>query len=152
MKPASENIELLKLENHFCFPVYVASRLLIRQYHPYLSEIGLTYPQYLVMLVLWEKNEQTVNEIKEKLYLNTNTVTPLLKRMEKLSLLERERSKKDERKVLLKLTPKGIKLKEKAGEIPKAFTEKICDYEGMSDDMINMKNFLEKIIKLMSND
>jgi DNA-binding MarR family transcriptional regulator len=98
--------EQLKLENQLCFPVYAASRLITRIYQPYLDEIGITYPQYLVLLVLWEKDEVTVNEISRKLILNTNTTTPLLKRLEAQGLVSRRRSGEDERKVIIALTAK----------------------------------------------
>ena len=108
----------LKLENQLCFPVYAASRLIIRQYQPFLDKIGITYPQYLVMLVLWEQDGISVNEITQKLILNTNTVTPLLKRMESLGLITRARSGEDERKVVITLTERGRELKEQAALIP----------------------------------
>ncbi|NJO70307.1 MAG: MarR family transcriptional regulator, partial [Bacteroidetes bacterium] len=78
--------EQLKLENQLCFPVYAVSRLITREYQPYLNKLGITYPQYLVLLVLWEHSSMTVNEISQKLILNTNTITPLLKRMESLGI------------------------------------------------------------------
>ncbi|HLP05717.1 MAG TPA: MarR family transcriptional regulator, partial [Paludibacter sp.] len=81
--------EQLKLENQVCFPLYAASRLIIRAYQDDMDRLGITYPQYLVLMVLWENGEQTVNEIADKLILNTNTVTPLLKRMETAGLLTR---------------------------------------------------------------
>jgi hypothetical protein len=84
--------EQLKLENQLCFPVYAASRLIIREYQPYLDKLGITYPQYLVLMVLWETNHVSVNEISQKLILNTNTVTPLLKRMESQGIINRQRS------------------------------------------------------------
>ena len=85
--------EQLKLGNQLCFRLYTASRLITQAYHPLLSGIGLTYPQYLVMMVLWEQDAQPVNDIAKKLYLETNTVTPLLKRMEAEGFVERSRSK-----------------------------------------------------------
>lgn len=108
----------LKLENQLCFRLYAASHLITRQYKPYLDKLGITYPQYLVFMVLWEHKNMTVNAISKKLLLNTNTVTPLLKRMETQGWLHRKRSKDDERKVLVKLSEKGSQLKEKASDIP----------------------------------
>jgi DNA-binding MarR family transcriptional regulator len=81
--------EQLKLNNQLCFPVYAASRLITREYQPHLDKLGVTYPQYLVLMVLWETDGISVNEIAQKLILNTNTVTPLLKRMELLNLISR---------------------------------------------------------------
>lgn len=110
--------EHLKLSNQLCFPVYAASRLITREYQPYLDQLGITYPQYLVLLVLWEKDGIPVTEVADKLILNTNTLTPLLKRMETMGILKRRRSDKDERKVVISLTEKGVKLKNKASGIP----------------------------------
>ena len=110
--------EQLKLDNQLCFRLYTAARLITQAYYPLLKEIGLTYPQYLVMMVLWEQNRQRVNDIARRLYLETSTVTPLLKRMEQDGLIERSRSGEDGREVLVSLTRKGRKLEEKAGCIP----------------------------------
>ena len=110
--------EQLKLENQICFPLYAASRLIIRAYQPDLDKLGITYPQYLVLMLLWEHNEMTVNQIAEKLILNTNTVTPLLKRMETDGILTRVQSQQDQRKVLVSLTDKGLKMQEEAAQIP----------------------------------
>ena len=96
--------EALKLDNQLCFRLYTASRLITQAYYPYLTEIGLTYPQYLVMMVLWEQDGQPVNDIARRLYLETNTVTPLLKRMEAAGLLVREKESADGRKVIIRLT------------------------------------------------
>lgn len=112
------NYEQLKLENQICFPFYAISRLIIRQYQPFLDEFGITYPQYLVLLVLWETDGLSVNDISRKLILNTNTITPLLKRMETLGLVKRTKSKTDERKVMITLTDKAWALREKAAGIP----------------------------------
>lgn len=108
----------LKLENQLCFRLYTASRLITQAYHPLLVKIGLTYPQYLVMMVLWENDGQKVNDIAKRLYLETNTVTPLLKRMEAEGLVRRTRSEEDGRQVIVSLTPKGRKLEQEAGCVP----------------------------------
>ena len=139
--------EQLKLGNQLCFRLYTASRLITQAYHPLLSGIGLTYPQYLVMMVLWEKDGQPVNDIAKKLYLETNTVTPLLKRMEAEGFVERSRSKADARQVIVSLTEKGRKLEEKASCIPyelggavacRSITpESAPQLYGMLDDLIN---------------
>ena len=117
--------EQLKLENQLCFPFYAVSRLIIRAYQSDLDKLGITYPQYLVMMVLWENNELTVNEIAEKLILNTNTITPLLKRMETMGLLTRTQSKTDQRKVMVSLTVEGHTMKEKAACIPFNLLQKL---------------------------
>lgn len=110
--------EQLKLENQLCFPLYAASRLVIRAYQPDLDRLGITYPQYLVLMLLWEHEEMPVNTIAEKLILNTNTVTPLLKRMEAEEIVIREQSKTDQRKVMVRLSEKGLAMQEQASEIP----------------------------------
>ena len=110
--------EALKLENQLCFRLYTASRLITQAYHPLLEEIGLTYPQYLVMMVLWEQDNMPVNDIAKRLYLETNTVTPLLKRMEAEGFVSRKKGDKDARQVIVSLTPKGRKLEEKASCVP----------------------------------
>ena len=110
--------EQLKLENQLCFRLYTASRLITQAYHPYLSELGLTYPQYLVMMVLWEKDRMPVNDIARKLYLETNTVTPLLKRMEAEGFIQRTRGAEDARQVIVSLTEKGKTIEDKASCIP----------------------------------
>lgn len=104
----------LKLGNQLCFPIYALSRMITKTYRPYLDKLGITYPQYLVLMVLWEKNELTVKEISLLLYLESNTLTPLLKRMEKNGIIKRERSQEDERSVIITLTAKGITLQKKA--------------------------------------
>lgn len=111
--------EALKLDNQLCFRLYSASRLLTQAYHPLLSEYGLTYPQYLVLMVLWEKDPQLVGDIAGRLMLETNTVTPLLKRMESAGLVQRRRGgSADGRQVLVSLTPKGRNLEGALSCIP----------------------------------
>ena len=120
--------EELKLENQLCFRLYTASRLLTQAYSPLLSEHGLTYPQYLVLLVLWEKDAQPVNDIAKHLYLETNTVTPLLQRMEKEGILTRNKGRKDARQIIVSLTKKGLELQEKLSGVPFAVGKTaICD-------------------------
>jgi DNA-binding MarR family transcriptional regulator len=110
--------ETLKLENQLCFPLYACSREIIRKYKPFLDRIGLTYTQYLVMMVLWERKNTTVKELGECLYLDSGTLTPLLKRLETKNLLRRERSPDDERQVAIMLTADGEAVKKRAAEIP----------------------------------
>ena len=108
----------LILENQLCFPLYAAARKVTGLYTPYLKEIGLTYTQYLVMMVLWEKDGIRISDICGRLRLDTGTVTPMLKKMEDEGLLNRSRCADDERTVLITLTKKGRELKEKARDIP----------------------------------
>jgi DNA-binding MarR family transcriptional regulator len=143
--------EQLKLENQLCFPFYAASRLIIRAYQEDLDALGITYPQYLVMMVLWEDQEITVNQIAEKLILNTNTITPLLKRMETMGLITRTPSKTDQRKVMIGLTEEGKNMREKAAEIPSRLLQrlKIDPTEESLQDFHNMKNQLNALIDLL---
>ena len=120
--------EEFKLDNQLCFRLYTASRLITQAYHPLLAEQGLTYPQYLVLLVLWEKDAQPVNDIAKRLYLETNTVTPLLKRMENEGLLARAKGKEDARQMIVSLTGKGKALQKKLKEVPQTVGNAvICD-------------------------
>ncbi|MBR5108330.1 MAG: MarR family transcriptional regulator [Bacteroidales bacterium] len=120
--------EAFKLDNQLCFRLYTASRLLTQAYHPLLSECGLTYPQYLVLLVLWEKDAQPVNDIAKRLLLETNTVTPLLQRMEKEGFLIRKKGEKDARQMIVSLTGKGIELQNQLAAVPATVGNAvICD-------------------------
>lgn len=121
-----------------------------REYQPFLDELQITYPQYLVLMVLWENDCISVNEIAKKLILNTNTITPLLKRMEQQGLLNRTREDKDERKVIVQLTKKGMNLQEEASKIPEEFIKRLSDSELKIDDLIQLKESLNSIISLLS--
>ncbi|WP_194976478.1 MarR family winged helix-turn-helix transcriptional regulator [Aquiflexum lacus] len=142
-------MDQLKLANQICFPVYAASRLIIREYQPHLDKIGITYPQYLVLLVLWENDGMAVNDIAHKLILNTNTVTPLLKRMETLGLVSRIRSEEDERKVIVRLTAKGSEMKVEAAHIPFSLMADISPDELKMEELLAMKNKLEEWIEFL---
>lgn len=134
----------LKLENQLCFPLYTASRLVVQAYTPLLKSLNLTYPQYLVLLILWEKDGISVGQITARLYLDTNTVTPLLKRMESEGWLFRERSKSDERKVEVRLTEKGREAEKKAVEIPNQLVQGLtCSSETLQE----LKTLLDKLIQ-----
>ncbi|ADQ78224.1 transcriptional regulator, MarR family [Paludibacter propionicigenes WB4] len=145
------NYDQLKLENQLCFPLYAASRLIIRAYQQDLDRLGITYPQYLVLMVMWEHEELTVNEIGEKLILNTNTVTPLLKRMETMGLLIRTQSKADQRKVLIKLSEQGVNMQSKAAEIPANLLSKLNIKANDAEiaRALDLKNRLYDIINLV---
>jgi len=108
----------LDLDRQVCFPLYAASNLLNRLYRPILAELGLTYPQYLVMLVLWKQAPQTVGSLGGMLHLDSGTLTPLLKRMEQAGLISRTRDAKDERRVLIGLTSRGGELRSAAARVP----------------------------------
>lgn len=143
--------EQLKLENQICFPIYAASRLITREYQPLLEELGLTYPQYLALLVLWERDGLSVNEIGERLLLNTNTVTPLLKRMEAQGLVARRRSADDERRVVVSLTPAGRALQEQAAAIPARLVAGLRADDVDEQALHDMLAQLQKIILHLSH-
>ncbi|GAB2475707.1 MarR family transcriptional regulator [Hymenobacter qilianensis] len=125
-KEASASSEsLLKLDNQLCFPLYALSRLVTKAYQPYLQALDLTYPQYLVLLALWEHRELTVKALGEKLLLDSGTLTPLLKRMEQRHLLSRTRDAHDERSVRVALLPAGQELRAKACEVPQQMLHKL---------------------------
>jgi DNA-binding MarR family transcriptional regulator len=109
---------LLQLDHFFCFQLYAASRALTGMYRPLLEPLGLTYPQYLVMVVLWEKEPLNVKQLGEKLFLDSGTLTPLLKKLESQGFVLRQRSSTDERQVMIGLTPRGRALRENAESIP----------------------------------
>ena len=114
----SEVYDSLKLENQLCFPLYACAKEIIRKYKPYLDEIDLTYTQYITMMVFWEYKKMNVKELGQKLFLDSGTLTPLLKKLEAKELITRERSKDDERNLIVKITSKGEQLIEKAKDIP----------------------------------
>jgi len=141
--------EQLKLENQLCFPVYAASRLIIREYQPHLDKLGITYAQYLVLMVLWEKDGIAVSEITQRLILNTNTVTPILKRMEAQGLITRQRSASDERKVIITLTPKGRQLQAEAASIPEQLVSGLVSEDSKGADLQKLKDQLAVIIRCL---
>ena len=143
--------EQLKLENQLCFPFYAVSRLIIRAYQEDLDRLGITYPQYLVLMVLWEKDGISVNEIAEKLILNTNTVTPLLKRMEAMQLITRTPSTMDQRKIIIQLTDQGWAMRESAAEIPLKLMSKLNleVSDAQIAEALHLKNKLYELIKVL---
>lgn len=138
--------EQLKLSNQVCFPIYAASRLITRAYQPLLEKLELTYPQYLVLMVLWENDNIPVSRITEKLILNTNTVTPLLQRMETQGLIHRKRSEKDERSVTVSLTSKGNILQKAAAEVPLQLIKKLGMGELDHKEIIELRDKLNHLI------
>lgn len=120
MKPARPSGELLRLDAQLCFALYSASRAVIRAYAPLLAPLGLTYPQYVVMLVLWEEEGLSVKQLGERLSLDSATLTPLLKRLEQQGVVARRRDEEDERVVRIVLTPAGRALRAKAVRVPTA--------------------------------
>lgn len=134
--------EQLKLDNQLCFRLYTASRLITQAYRPYLEPLGITYTQYLVLMVLWEKDNLLVSEISERLMLDTNTVTPLLQRMEHEDLLVRTRSVVDARQKLVSLTKKGRRLEEQAKEVPSCMVAKL---PFLGNDPTRIQAFIENL-------
>ena len=118
--------DALKLENQLCFPLYACSREIIRQYKPFLDELELTYTQYITMLVLWEHGPVTVKELGQFLFLDSGTLTPLLKKMEAKGLITRRRSEADERSLIVSLTAEGEALKDKALSVPHQMASCVC--------------------------
>ena len=140
--------DFLKLDKQLCFSVYVLHREIMQQYRPILDAIGLTYPQYIAMMVLWENGQQTVNQLGEKLNLDNGTVTPLLKRLESKKLVTRTRSKADERVVLIALTEEGEILREKASCVPMKIL-KALDLD--LEDLMQLKAMSDKVVKRAKN-
>ena len=114
----NERYEALRLDNQLCFPLYACAKEIVRRYKPLLDEIDLTYTQYIVMMVLWEEREINVKELGSRLYLDSGTLTPVLKRLEQKGLITRQRDDKDERVLIVSITKEGDELKDKAVEIP----------------------------------
>ena len=110
----------IRLENQLCFPLYACAKEVVKQYKPYLDKLGLTYTQYICMMALWEKKEARVKEIGEMLYLDSGTLTPLLKKLEEKGYVRRKRSSEDERELIVSLTKEGARLEERAGSVPES--------------------------------
>ena len=134
----------LALENQLCFPLYAASKELTRRYKPFLDPLGLTYTQYVTMMALWGHDGVTVGELGSRLYLDSATLTPLLKRLEAHGYVDRKRSEEDEREVIVSLTDKGRELREKAVSVPYCMAGCI----GISpEDAVQLKALLEKLLR-----
>lgn len=114
----AEDYSALKLENQLCFPLYAASKEVVRRYRPFLEKLDLTYTQYITMMVMWEEKEISVKELGEKLFLDSGTLTPLLKSLEQKGYVSRHRSEKDERVLIVSVTDKGSELKKEAVDVP----------------------------------
>lgn len=140
--PAVQAFDPLALDNQFCFALYSASLAMTKTYKPFLDKLGLTYPQYLVMLVLWQQDDVLVKSIGEKLYLDSGTLTPLLKRLEASSLIARTRDETDERQVRITLTKEGRALKKRAQTIPH---QVLCASGQSHDALQNLRTQLSAI-------
>lgn len=140
----------LRLDNQICFAVYSAAHAFNRVYKPLLDRLGLTYPQYLVMLVLWERDGVPLKDIGERLFLDSGTLTPLLKRLETAQLVKRTRSTEDERQVLIALTPQGAALKEKARAVPQSILAasacSVSELVAMKNEIVALRDRLNAVI------
>ena len=138
----------LKLENQLCFPLYACSKEIVRRYKTYLDKLDLTYTQYIVMMVMWEEKELNVKELGDKLFLDSGTLTPVLKKLEAKGSVTRERSKIDERTLIVTLTESGKELREKAVDIPVGMRGclKLSD-----EEMVQLRTMLNKILSDMGD-
>lgn len=135
--------DILKLDNQICFPLYALSRKVIQLYKPLLDKYNLTYTQYIIMLVLWEEEKISIKELGEKLFLDSGTISPVVKKLVKQGLLEKFRFKEDERVVMVKLTEKGKEIKEEIVEIPEKLYR---NFEGDKEALFQLKENLDKIL------
>ena len=141
--------EELKLDNQLCFRLYTASRLMTQAYYPLLKALGISYPQYLVLMILWEKDRQPVNDIAKRLLLETNTVTPLLQRMEKEGLVSRQKDSEDSRKVIVSLTDKGREMEAEAAEVPHCITGRLNCSESLMEQLPSIATSLDELIGIL---
>ncbi|MDX5984379.1 MarR family winged helix-turn-helix transcriptional regulator [Sphingomonas echinoides] len=143
-----EDDDFLRLDLQVCFPLYAASNLFSRLYRPVLAKLGLTYPQYLVMLVLWEQAPQSVGALGERLHLDSGTLTPLLKRMEGAGLVTRQRDAADERRVLIALTEQGMALRQQARDVPQTLAS------GLSlspEELIELRASVQHLVAVLAS-
>lgn len=142
-----DKYEAIKLENQLCFSLYAASREVIKLYKPLLDKFNLTYTQYIVMLVLWEQSKISVKDIGQKLFLDSGTLTPVIKKLESMKLIIKYRNKDDDRIVIVELTEKGDALKNEILQVPEAI---FCKIGGNIEDLILLKKSLDKLLKEMN--
>jgi DNA-binding MarR family transcriptional regulator len=145
--------QALKLENQLCFKYYVISKEIIRLYKPFLDPLDLTYTSYIAMLALWEEDGVSIKDLGQRLTLDSGTLTPLLKKLEKIGYIHRVRSQEDERKVNILVTDKGYELKEKARHIPHQIADKIFGGQSISDqEFQRRKDALDVVFDLLIKD
>jgi DNA-binding MarR family transcriptional regulator len=133
----------LKLENQICFPLYACAKGIVAKYKPFLDEIGLTYTQYITMMVLWEKKTVNVKTLGESLYLDSGTLTPLLKKLQEKKLITRQRSSEDERNLVVAITPQGEALRNKAEKIPAQLAKCV---NLAPDDALKLHEILRRVM------
>ena len=139
-----DKYENLKLGNQVCFPLYAASREIIKLYKPFLDKFNLTYTQYITILVLWEDEKITIKELCKKLYLDSGTLTPVIKKLESMELIIKYRDKSDERVVIVELTDKGRELKEEVVKVPEQI---FCKVGTNVEKLLTLKKLLEEVLK-----
>ncbi len=142
----AQEYEQLLLKNQLCFPLYACGRKIVGSYTPYLKPLGLTYTQYIVMMVMWEKEKVNVGQLGDLLHLDAGTLTPLLKRLEKAGLVTRQRSRDDERITIISITPEGELLKEKCKDIPAKLAT-----EGMALSMEETEELYRLLYKMLDS-
>ena len=143
--------EQLKLSSQICFRLYSASRLVTQTYKPFLDKLGITYPQYLVLMVLWETDNQPVNDIAHKLLLETNTVTPLIQRMEKMGLVIRTKGIVDTRQRIVSLTKEGKAMEKEAAKVPACMLEHFADCGLKKEEVFRLVPLLDEIINRLKD-
>ena len=139
----------LKLDNQLCFRLYTAARLATACYTPYFRQYGITYPQYLVLMLLWEQDNRIISEITERLHLETNTVTPLLQRMEQQGLIVRQKSQADSRQRIISLTGDGKRLEEQIQEVPNCLAREFVESGMIEEELQSMIPLLDKFIQVV---
>ena len=139
-----DKYEKMKLDNQLCFSLYAASREVIKTYKPQLDKYGLTYTQYIAMLVVWEYEKITVKEMGQKLHLDSGTLTPVLKKLLLMELINKYRDKDDDRVVIVELTEKGRKMKDEIIEVPEKM---YCNFDKNIEDAIELKRLLDNLLE-----
>lgn len=140
------NYDMLKLDNQLCFALYACSREVTKHYKPELDKLGITYTQYVTLMVLWEKDDITIKELGNRLHLDSGTLTPLLKKLESKGIVQRTRDTEDERNVYVKLTEKGLNLKNEAINIPKRIS---CIPGQSQEDLIKLREKLKDLLSTL---
>ncbi len=140
----TSSYDVLKLDNQLCFPLYACSKEVVRKYTPFLDELGLTYTQYIAMMVLWEEHEVSVRELGERLFLDSGTLTPLLKKLESKGLIVRKRCVEDERRLQVSLTEEGLALRDRAVSLPSKVSSCI---EIDTEDAVQLHAILTKLLE-----
>ena len=143
--------EQLKLSSQICFRLYSASRLVTQTYKPFLDKLGITYPQYLVLMVLWETDNQPVNDIAHKLLLETNTVTPLIQRLEKMGLVIRTKGIVDTRQRIVSLTKEGKAMEKEAAKVPACMLEHFADCGLKKEEVFRLVPLLDEVINRLKD-